>query len=179
MGVRTVFLASAIALPLTAAAFAAPEAKKPAATEAEQLVRNCNAHKFETVVQEMVDGQPHQSKVTLCGKEGQSDADWVVTLKDAISKVNANVQMAPAMRDQIVGALTAEIARLEKPLSLLPQRQARTSALDALSPLPGLSPAKPAVTSAASDVADGAGGRIVRAPAPADRSSSAAAPPDR
>lgn len=148
MGVRTVFLASAIALPLTAAAFAAPEAKKPAPTEAEQLVRNCNAHKFETVVQEMVDGQPHQSKVTLCGKEGQSDADWVVTLKDAISKVNANVQMAPAMRDQIVGALTAEIARLEKPLSLLPQRQARTSALDALSPLPGLSPVKPAVTSA-------------------------------
>jgi hypothetical protein len=146
MSARTVLFAAAAVLPLAAAA-GAPEVKKPPAppSQAEQLVRNCNAHKFETVVQEMVDGQPHQSKVTLCGKEGQSDADWVGTLKDAIDKVNANAQMAAPMRDQIIAALNAEIDRLRNPLSLVPRRApGKTSLVDSLPPLAGLPSSKPA-----------------------------------
>jgi hypothetical protein len=76
-------------------------------------MRNCDAHKFETVVTATVDGQPHQSKVRLCGKEGQSDADWIVTLRDAIAKLNADKAMPPAVRGQIVTAINAEIARLQ------------------------------------------------------------------
>jgi hypothetical protein len=51
--------------------------------------------------------------VRLCGKEGQSDADWIVTLKDAIDKLNANKDMAPEVRSQIVTAIDKEISRLE------------------------------------------------------------------
>jgi hypothetical protein len=78
-----------------------------------QLMENCDAHKFETIVESTVDGQPHQSKVRLCGKEGQSDSEWIGTLGDAIAKLNANTDMPVAIRTQIVTAINAEIARLK------------------------------------------------------------------
>ena len=85
-------------------------AAPPAA--AQSLLQNCDAHKFETIVETKVDGVPRRSKVKLCGNEGQSDADWIKTLKDASDKAKANVQMQKAMRDQIVAAIEIEIARL-------------------------------------------------------------------
>lgn len=85
---------------------AAPNAKL------ESLLENCDAHKFETMVDSVVEGQPHRSKVKMCGKEGQSDADWIATLKDAIAKLDANKDMPASTREQIVSAINAEIARL-------------------------------------------------------------------
>jgi hypothetical protein len=58
------------------------------------------------------DGQPHKSNVRLCGNEGQSDAEWIGTLKDAIRKLEANREMAAATRNQIIAAITTEIGRL-------------------------------------------------------------------
>ncbi|HEY7005083.1 MAG TPA: hypothetical protein VH392_01230, partial [Sphingomicrobium sp.] len=57
---------------VAAAAIAAPTPKKAPAPDAaaRKLVQNCDAHKFETVVHDEVDGKPHQSKVKLCGVEG-------------------------------------------------------------------------------------------------------------
>ena len=111
---RSIFVGTGLALLLAAAAGAAPQASKPAEPEAaKQLMESCDAHKFETVVKAVIDGEPRQSKVRLCGKEGQSDADWIVTLKDAIDKLNANKEMAPEVRNQIVTAINKEIARLE------------------------------------------------------------------
>lgn len=78
----------------------------------ENLLENCDAHKFETTVDSVVDGKPHRSKVKMCGKDGQSDADWIGTLKDAIAKLEANKDMAISTREQIVSAINAEIARL-------------------------------------------------------------------
>src|SRR5438105_3282152 len=83
---------------------------KPAAVP--QLMQSCDAHKFETIVHAVVDGEPHDSKVKLCGVEGQSDAEWIKTLRDAIHKLQANKDMAPAVREQIVTAINAEIGRL-------------------------------------------------------------------
>lgn len=111
---RRIFVGTGLALLLGAAAGAAPQTPKPAEPEAaKQLMESCDAHKFETVVKAVIDGEPRQSKVRLCGKEGQSDADWIVTLKDAIEKLNANKDMAPEVRGQIVTAIDKEIARLE------------------------------------------------------------------
>ena len=91
---------------------------------------------------------PKRSRVKLCGTEGQSDADWVRTLKDAVVKTEANLQMPPGVREQIVTALNAEISRLKNggAAALPPPRQtARTSALDGLSALPPLPEPKPEV----------------------------------
>ncbi len=111
--------ALALSLPTTLSAAPASDVAPPSAapdSKAEQLLRNCDAHRFETVVHEVVDGHPQQSKVKLCGKQGQSDAEWIGTLKDAIQKLNANKDMPAPVRDQIVTALRSEIARLETPL---------------------------------------------------------------
>jgi len=111
-------IATAIVLAIGASAAAAnapaePPAAEGASPQVEKLLQNCDAHKFETVVDAVVDGQPHKSRVKLCGQDGQSDADWIGTLKDAIAKLNANSEMDPPVRAQIVSAITAEIARLQ------------------------------------------------------------------
>jgi hypothetical protein len=91
---------------------AAPGAES--ATKAtETLAASCLDHKFETTVHMTgPDGKPKGSKVKICGKPGQSDSDWVGTLKDALDKVTGDGKMSPNVKSQLVTALTAEIARL-------------------------------------------------------------------
>ena len=109
-----IFAILAVALG-SAAAVAAPAKKaSPEANAAvKQLIENCDAHKFETTVDAVVDGEPHRSKVKLCGKDGQSDAEWIGTLRDAIAKLDSNKEMDPGVRTQIVTAINAEITRLQ------------------------------------------------------------------
>ena len=107
----------------------------------QQLLQNCDAHKFETVIDVTVGGVTKHSRVKLCGTEGQSDADWIQTLKDAVTKTAANDKMPPAVRGEIVAALTDEIARLTsgKGTALLaPRAGTKTTALDGISALPPL-----------------------------------------
>ena len=116
------WLAPAVAL---AAATAPAGAQDQAATavpateavsaEKRAFLDACAARKFETIVQIVEDGEQRGKKVTLCGKVGQSDADWLTTLKDAAAKTEANADMAPEVKGQIVTALKLEIARLEAP----------------------------------------------------------------
>ena len=140
------------ALALAAASAAAATGDVPPA-QMQKLLENCDAHKFETIIEVNAGGQTRHSRVKLCGTEGQSDADWVKTLKDAVAKTSANLQMPTLVRDQIVAALNAEIARLSgtaASLSLPPPRaNAKTSVLDGLSPLPPLPEARTAVPAAA------------------------------
>lgn len=111
---RGIFLIAAASLLIGECASAAirKRALPPKQSAMPQLMQSCAAHKFETVVHAIVDGEPHDSKVKLCGVEGQSDADWIKTLKDAIGKLQANKTMVPAVRDQIVTAINREIARI-------------------------------------------------------------------
>lgn len=86
-------------------AIAAPTAEQKALAEA------CTAHKFETVV--AIEGRRRGSKVKICGQPGQTNADWLNTLRDSVRKTEADAAMDPALRGQIVTALKNEIARLE------------------------------------------------------------------
>jgi hypothetical protein len=86
---------------------------EPAPPKLKTLLQDCDAHKFETAVQSVVDGKPHVSRVKMCGVEGQSDAEWIGTLKDAVAKLEANSEMVASTREQIITAVKAEIARLE------------------------------------------------------------------
>lgn len=141
----------AVALMLVGPLAAAPVRKAPPKATPKppaeaKLIQSCEAHKFETVVDTTVDGQPHKSKVKLCGVEGQSDADWLGTLRDAISKLEANKEMAPATRDQIVAAIKAEIARLSIVASPVPtkrevQQEGASSLARDYAALPPLPPA--------------------------------------
>jgi hypothetical protein len=110
-------MAAVAVLSATSAGAAAPPSKKAPATNdapaaVKSVVQNCDAHKFETIVHAVVDGQLRDSKIKLCGVVGQRDGDWINTLRDAIRKLRDNTQMADAVRDQIINAINAEIARL-------------------------------------------------------------------
>ena len=118
---------AAVLLLVSAAAVGAVSPKKTASAPVEpsaavkSLVQNCDAHKFETTVQLTgPDGQPRQSKVKMCGTEGQSDSDWIHTLKDAVKKAAESPQMPQAAKEQIIAAVNAEIDRLTHPPLVLP-----------------------------------------------------------
>jgi hypothetical protein len=68
----------AIASLLASAGAAAMPRKEPSAVAkplvVPKLIQSCDAHRFETIVHAVVDGATHNSKVKLCGVEGQSDA---------------------------------------------------------------------------------------------------------
>lgn len=110
----------AILLASQASAQDAPATPDAPSAKMESLLQNCDAHKFETTVESTVDGKPHSSKLKMCGNEGQSDADWIKTLKDAVAKVETNSTMTESMRNQIATAIKAEIARLESDSSPAP-----------------------------------------------------------
>ena len=122
-------LTSFVAPPLAALPPKASSAAVP------KLMQRCDAHKFETIVDTTVNGQPHKSKVKLCGVEGQSDTDWIKTLRDAIRKVEANKDMAAATRQQIVTAINGEIGRL----SIVGPRTAQLDAVPNTPPSSSLS----------------------------------------
>ena len=106
-------LAAAPSLAQEQDAPAAPAEEDAASPEKQAFLESCAARKFETTVEILVDGEKRGKKVTLCGKVGQSDADWVATLKDAAAKTEANEAMAPGVKGQIVTALNLEITRIE------------------------------------------------------------------
>jgi len=99
-----------LALAAAPAALAAQAPSSPQAAELRAMLQDCTAHSFETVVSATVDGQPRHSKLKLCGTTGQSETDWLRTLKDSAAKIAANEAMAKPMRDEMVKAITAEIA---------------------------------------------------------------------
>jgi hypothetical protein len=102
-------------------------AEPAAAMSAEPLIADCEAHRFETIVRGTVGGKPRSSKVKLCGKTGQTDADWLNTLKDAIDKVKANDGMSATAKEQVIAALNVEIARLTPAVETSPAPPAEIS----------------------------------------------------
>lgn len=83
---------------------------------------DCATHRFEaTISLTGPDGKPKAKAVRMCGKKGESDADWLATLKDAVRKTAENPQMPQAAKEQIIAAVNAEIARLSLPSLNLPQ----------------------------------------------------------
>ena len=96
---------------------AAPAAESSPAppSKLETLAESCSAHKFEAVVKTVTaDGNTRGSRVKICGEPGQTEADWLVTLKDSMAKTESNQELTPAVRTQIIAALKAEIGRLEQ-----------------------------------------------------------------
>jgi hypothetical protein len=94
----------------------------------------------------------------MCGTAGQSNADWIHTLKDALVKTSENTAIPQAAKEQIITAVNAEIARLSMPalelpggsdISKLPRAVAKAPEAplsrdyDALPPLPTASTVAP------------------------------------
>ena len=143
-------LPAAIAIVVSASAYAQSETPAGVAPASDQLLQSCSAHKFETTVLATVDGKPRSQKVKICGVAGQTDADWKRTLEDSVAKVQANDKMPPEMKKQIVDALKLEIGTLGG-LGVMGSAPATTATSSAATALPTiqnipspLTPARPA-----------------------------------
>lgn len=171
-----ILVATAVAPGSLNAQDAAPAAREAPPPELQKLAQSCSARKFETTVEVTANGKKGSRKLTLCGKEGQSDAEWTATLKDAAEKIAAS-KMSPAAKAQAIAALDAEIAKVEAaskvaiaaPVGVLPAADAppladtpRYSALPAIPPPPAAS--KPILAAPASASGTAA---LASAPAPA------------
>lgn len=84
-----------------------------ATPEAVAVMAQCDAHKFETSAVVGEGASKRVTKLKLCAKAGESDAQWVVTLRQALDRLQGMDQIAPASRAQIADQLKAEIAKLE------------------------------------------------------------------
>ena len=97
-------------LGLAAAAQAAPEQAPPQPAKA--TAEPCPARQFETVVAIEVEGRTRRSRIRMCGKEGQTDSEWLRTLQDGADRIAADPKMPQSAKDQALAAIAAEIARL-------------------------------------------------------------------
>ena len=112
-------------LPLAAAAGSAVQHKTARtpdpSVQVRTLAQSCEGHKFETAIRLTgPSGQLQEKKVRMCGTHGQSDADWIATLRDAVKKTAQNPSIPKAAKEQIIAAVNAEIERLNRPALLTP-----------------------------------------------------------
>jgi hypothetical protein len=119
----------ALALAIAAAPVAASGEEDPP-PEIQNLLQSCDAHTFETTILVPDEGE---KQVKVCGKQGQSDADWIAVLKDIVDKTAANQEMPQAMKEQVITALNAEILRLT---ALLPKEAPAVASLPPPRPAP-------------------------------------------
>lgn len=109
--------------------------------EARQLLEDCTNHRFDTVVSAVVDGQLKRSRMKLCGVTGQSDSEWIETLKDSAAKIAANQAIATPMRVEMVKALETEIAaRSAAPATAMSSAPAKEFTLKPRAVTPGAAP---------------------------------------
>lgn len=102
----------------------AAETPSPSARGADAtMIANCNARMVEIPVTIIAKGVPKETKVKICGKVGQSQAEWENTLRDALNKVSADGRMSPSIKDQIITGLKFEIAKLPTVAETKPQPQ--------------------------------------------------------
>ena len=120
--------------------------------ETVKLVADCSARKFETVVEREENGEKKSSKVKLCGQPGQTDAEWIATLRDAAAKIEGNPNLSQSAKEQLSAALEAEIAKVENAIS--------TPAATVVSERP----APISVTRAPTAEASPSGGKVMKKP---------------
>jgi hypothetical protein len=107
----------------------AAETPSPSAGANAAMMANCNARMVEIPVTIIAKGVPKETKVKICGKVGQTQADWENTLRDALNKVSADSRMSPSIKDQIITGLKFEIAKLPATAETKPQPQSQQAPL--------------------------------------------------
>ncbi len=131
-------------IPVFAAALAA-QASDPLAPTASpttaEAAQDCEAHVFETVVTADVGGTQKRSRLKLCGMKGQTDAQFLDTLKDSAAKIAASDSIPGPMRAAMVEAVTGEITRLKTVLVALREKPAAPAGPISIKPR---APVKPA-----------------------------------
>jgi hypothetical protein len=87
--------------------------------DAEKIMATCGTRRFESSADVEEGGHVRRAKLLLCAKPGESDAEWIATLRKAAASVDSSDRLPEDAKAKIGSELKAEIARLTAPL---PQR---------------------------------------------------------
>jgi hypothetical protein len=124
---------------------------KPASTltkdQAEALRSQCGDRRFETSAEGLIDGEMKRRKITLCAAPGDSDAQWITKLENAIVWIKGQPGLSDPVKAKLVADLEAKIGevRFVAPMRALPSRG--LPAADALvSNVPPMPPPLPVST---------------------------------
>ncbi len=110
-------------------------------SEAETILSKCSDRKFETSAEGLIGGKMRRRKMTLCAEPGDTDAQWIKKLEDAVTWVQAQTDLSVAVKTQLVAELRKEIARPKSvrlspaiPSSVLPASDALVATVPPMPP---------------------------------------------
>src|SRR6476646_5195789 len=89
---------------------------------AKAVEQRCAGRQFETAIAREVNGKRRLSRIHLCGEAGQTDAQWVATLKDAIAKIEAVPGFAADSKTQAIEAIKDEIVKAGGKVETIPSQ---------------------------------------------------------
>ena len=108
--------------------------------QAATLRSQCGDRRFETSADGMIDGELKRRKITLCAAPGDSNAQWIAKLENAVSWVRAQPGLSDPVKAQLVASLQAKI---ESERSLGPMRALPSGGLPAADALVATVPPMP------------------------------------
>jgi len=155
---------------LFAAMVAAAASQAPASGEiltkeqAEARLANCGTRRFESIAEFEEGGKPKRSRLELCAKATDTQAEWIATLERNEAQIRAQTRLPESARFKLLSDLRAEIERLKGATQLAPITGAPALALPkmpvvarssdfevaALPPLPAPKPAGPVAVGSSS-----------------------------
>ena len=113
--------------------------------QADARLANCGARRFESVAEFEIDGKMKRSRLELCAKDGDTQAEWIATLEKNEAAIKAQTRLPESARFKLLSDLRAEIDRLKGSAQSLPIAGASIAAV------PGLAVPKAPVVAPSSD----------------------------
>ena len=119
-------------VPLDGFNLGAKPASELTRNQADTLRSQCGDRRFETSADGMIDGEMKRRKITLCAAPGDSNAQWITKLENAVAWVRAQPGLSDPVKDKLIADLQTKIGqeRSVAPLRALPS--AGLPAADAL-----------------------------------------------
>lgn len=132
-------------VPLDGFNLGAKPAKELTRDQAETLRSQCGDRRFETSAEGMIDGEMKRRKITLCASPGDSNAQWIVKLENAVVWVKAQPGLSDPVKAKLVSDLETKIGQVKSvapmralPSTGLPAADALVATVPPLSPSPQL-----------------------------------------
>lgn len=88
--------------------------------QAEARLANCGSRRFESIAEFEVDGKMKRSRLELCAKDRDTQADWIATLEKNEAQIKAQTRLPESARFKLLSDLRAEIERLKGVQRLVP-----------------------------------------------------------
>lgn len=110
-------------------------------TQAETILSKCDHRRIEASAEGLIDGKMKRRKITVCAAPGDSHAQWMTKLENAVTWVQAQPGLSDDVKAKLVADLRKEMVR--PPQAIRPPAAAPVAALPAADALVATVPPMP------------------------------------